>query len=184
MRARSGVMAMFGVVLLLTGCGGADDTTSAPPTDPADGATMTTETDPEAGSNPTVPEGGAGQSMGGDTAPMGSDTHMEHEAGPTMAVTASLTPDAKAGYNLRLETAGFVWAPENASGDHADGEGHAHLYVDGEKIGRLYGPWAHLLLEPGEHEIRVTLNANDHGDYVLDGEHVEAVVAVDVPAQS
>lgn len=35
-------------------------------------------------------------------------------------------------------------------------------------------------LTAGEHEIRVTLNANTHDDYLLDGEMVEAVTTVNV----
>jgi hypothetical protein len=99
--------------------------------------------------------------------------------GVAMRVTAD--PDAKAGVNVRIETDGFTWSPEHASGEHVDGEGHAHLYVDGEKVGRVYGEWLHLSLEPGEHEIRVTLNGNDHRDYLVDGTPVEATVTVDVP---
>lgn len=73
-----------------------------------------------------------------------------------------------------MTTSGFRWAPERASGEHRDGEGHAHVYVDGDKLGRLYGPWMHLALDAGDHEIRVTLNGNDHRDYLVDGDVVEA----------
>ena len=51
---------------------------------------------------------------------------------------------------------------ERSGGDHVAGEGHAHVYVDGEKIARLYGPWLHIpSLSPGA-VVEVTLNANDH----------------------
>jgi hypothetical protein len=99
-----------------------------------------------------------------------------------LQVTAE--PDAKAGVNVRIETDGFTWAPEHASGAHVDGEGHAHLYVDGEKLGRVYGEWLHLSLDPGSHEIRVTLNGNDHADYLVEGAPVEATVTVEVPEGS
>ena len=40
--------------------------------------------------------------------------------------------------------------------EHVDGEGHTHLYIDGEKITRVYSNWYYLgKLEPGEHTIRV-----------------------------
>lgn len=98
---------------------------------------------------------------------------------PTVAVTA--TPDPKSGVNLHVETAGITFAPEHASTDHVPGEGHAHVYVDGAKYGRLYGEWLYLDLEPGEHEIRVGLNANDHSPLLVDGEPIDDVVTVDVP---
>jgi hypothetical protein len=36
------------------------------------------------------------------------------------------------------------------------------------------------MLDPGEHEIAVTLNANDHADYLVGGEPVRAVATVTV----
>ena len=60
-------------------------------------------------------------------------------------------------------TTNFRFAPENASSPHRDGEGHALLYVNGEKVARLYGPWFHIeFLPSGPTKVTVTLNANDH----------------------
>ena len=98
---------------------------------------------------------------------------------PAIAITA--TPDAKSGINLQVEATGITFAPEHASSDHVLGEGHAHVYVDGEKYGRVYGEWMHLDVEAGEHEIRVDLNANDHSPLLVDGEPVDDVVTVEVP---
>jgi hypothetical protein len=59
------------------------------------------------------------------------------------------------------------------------GEGHAHLYIDGKKITRLYGEWYFIpSLKPGTHTIRVTLNANTHEDYAVGGKLVEDTVTV------
>lgn len=98
---------------------------------------------------------------------------------PTVAITA--TPDAKSGINLQVETTGITFAPERASSEHVAGEGHAHVYVDGEKYGRVYGEWMHLDVGAGEHEIRVDLNANDHSPLLVDGEPVDDVATVEVP---
>ena len=55
----------------------------------------------------------------------------------------------------------------------------AHLYINGEKVARLYGPWYHIAyLEPGKNEILVTLNANNHGEYLHDGEVIADTVTV------
>jgi hypothetical protein len=103
------------------------------------------------------------------------------EAAEPVGLILSATPDPLMGVNVVVETTGFRWAPEHASGEPVAGEGHAHLYVDGEKQGRLYGGHVHLPLEPGVHEIRVTLNGNDHEDLLVDGAPVEATVTVEVP---
>lgn len=90
-----------------------------------------------------------------------------HEAPPKMTVSMTVAKDAKMGYNLHVRTTRFRWAPWNASKAHIGGQGHAHLYVDGKKITRMYGPWYFLGdLAKGRHTVKVTLNGNDHGDYV------------------
>jgi hypothetical protein len=127
----------------------------------------------EAVTTVTVPEPPSAMGGHGDTS--------GHEATAPMSVAVEATPDAKAGVNVRIVTTGFRWAPEHASGEHVDGEGHAHLYVDGEKVGRVYGEALHLMLDPGAYELRLTLNGNDHRDYLVGGEVVEATVSVEVP---
>ena len=97
-----------------------------------------------------------------------------HPASMKMTVKLAVAKDAKMGYNLHITSTRFRWAPFNASKAHVAGQGHAHLYVDGKKITRLYGPWFYLGdLAKGRHTIKVTLNGNDHGDYV----HGDVVVA-------
>ena len=98
---------------------------------------------------------------------------------PTVAITVE--PDEMGGFNLQTSTDNFTWAPQHASGDVVPGEGHAHLYVDGEKVTRVYGEWhfiGPMVMEPGKHEVTVTLNGNDHNQYSADGEPVEATVEV------
>jgi hypothetical protein len=74
-----------------------------------------------------------------------------------------LTPDPVSGWNLHVIAQGFRFSPRNAGGPHIPGEGHAHVYVNGQKIARLYGPWLHLdALPDGPATIRVSLHANDH----------------------
>jgi hypothetical protein len=117
------------------------------------------------------------------TTPMSGDIHMdalEIPAGePVPTVELIVHEDAKAGWNLEIVTTNFTFAPEHASTEHVAGEGHAHLYVDGVKIGRVYGDWYHLAeLESGDHEVRVTLNANDHRDLATGGETIAATVMI------
>ena len=98
------------------------------------------------------------------------------EAPGVMTVDLNVTADLLAGANVQIITEGFSFAPENVNGDHVPGEGHAHIYVDGVKVGRTYTPWFYLKdLTPGDHEIEVTLNANSHEEYAVNGENVQAV---------
>jgi hypothetical protein len=100
-----------------------------------------------------------------------------------MRVRIAVTKDAKMGYNLRVVTRDFKWAPQNASGAHKMGEGHAHLWVDGKKLTRLYGEYYYMgTLAPGRHSVRVTLNGNDHADYVRGTKDIAAIAVVVVPA--
>ncbi len=97
---------------------------------------------------------------------------------PTIAV--SIEPDAKAGQNLTVEVTDFTISPEAASTETVDGEGHFHLYVDGERTMRFYNESLHLNLDPGSHEIMVELSSNDHSAWTIDGEPIVATASIDV----
>ena len=80
---------------------------------------------------------------------------------PTLDI--AVQPDPVSGWNLNIQTQNFRFAAEAAGKDHVAGEGHAHIYVNGEKLARAYGNWFHLeTLPEGTVEIEVTLNSNDH----------------------
>ena len=59
-----------------------------------------------------------------------------HVAKKAMSVKAKVSKDSMKGYNLKLSTKGFRWAPQHAGMAFREGEGHAHLYVDGAKVTR------------------------------------------------
>ncbi|MEQ6249651.1 hypothetical protein ABMC89_12230 [Sulfitobacter sp. HNIBRBA3233] len=89
--------------------------------------------------------------------------------------------DPLAGYNLHVITEGFTFSPRNAGGAHVPGEGHAHVYANGVKLGRLYAPWVHLDgLPQGPVEIEVTLTANDHRPLAAGGTPISASTTVTV----
>ena len=99
--------------------------------------------------------------------------------GPAPSLTIDVTTDPSTGWNLHIMTTDFRFAPEHASTDHVAGEGHAHVYVNGSKVARNYGPWFHLAdLPRGENTIEVTLNANDHRLLASNGEPLRAVTKV------
>ncbi|MEL0101147.1 MAG: hypothetical protein VW862_05555 [Euryarchaeota archaeon] len=67
--------------------------------------------------------------------------------------------------------------------DHVDGQGHAHYYLNGEKLGRLYGNAFDVSgLTEGNHTLMISLNSNHHGNYVIDGEQVMVEIILTVPA--
>jgi len=110
----------------------------------------------------------------------GSMTHMPVEAPEGMSVSLQVIVDSVSGYNLRIATHGFRFAPESAGAAHVPGEGHAHLYVNGVKT-RVYSEWFHLDgLAPGTNEVRVTLNANDHSSYAVGGVMLEDSLSLQV----
>ncbi len=95
------------------------------------------------------------------------------------SVKLEILKDSAAGWNLHLVTENFTFAPEKVNQVANGTEGHAHVYVDGNKVARVYGPWYHLSgLTVGSHIIRVSLNANDHSEFVLNGKPIEAIVEV------
>lgn len=100
---------------------------------------------------------------------------------PVPTVAISVEPDAKSGYNLQISTEHFTFEPAAVNGAVVEGEGHAHVYVNGVKISRVYGEWFHLeatLFEVGENDVRVTLNAHDHSDWAVDGVPITSSVTV------
>ncbi len=112
----------------------------------------------------------------GDTAPalVASET--------PVSVAIAAEPDAQGGVDVFIATDGFRFAPELVDQAHTPGAGHAHIYLDGVKLGRVFEKQYHIAdVAPGAHEIRVSLNTNDHGDLTFNGEKVEHTVSVTVP---
>ena len=117
----------------------------------------------------------------------GNDGHGHHkmamvpEGAPAPTLELKAVEDTMDGFNLHLMTANFTFTPEMTGHEGEGVTGHAHLYVNGTKIGRVYSNWVHVpavLLGKGANEIRVTLNNNMHGEWSVYGEAVAAVVEV------
>lgn len=117
-------------------------------------------------------------------AAMGHSSHdetVEFESHDQLELSMDVTPDSMSGYNLHFKSGGFDFAPENAGMDHVAGQGHAHLYVNGVKIARLYGQWVHIASLPkGNAEVVLTLTTNDHRTLTADGEPISLTAIVPV----
>ena len=132
-------------------------------------------------SDPTQHGAMAGMDHGEMDHSMMHDQPLEVASASPPKVSIMVTDDPMAGHNLHVMVGDFVFAPKSASLAHVDGEGHAHVYANGVKIGRLYGPWMHLdKLPKVEAEIEVTLKTNDHRPLAMDGVTIAAKTTVTV----
>ena len=122
----------------------------------------------------------ASESMGDNHNGTDAPELVESESPLSVAITAE--PDADGGVSVSIMTVGFRFAPELVDHAHTEGVGHAHIYVDGEKLARVFEPYYQIDdLPPGDHEIRVSLNSNNHGELAYDGKKLEATATVIVP---
>lgn len=90
-------------------------------------------------------------------------------------IAMDVVKDPTGGWNITLETANFTFTPEAVNEDNTPNTGHAHLYVGGVKLARIYGSHFHMPdLSPGQHEVVVALSSNDHSFYEVAGVPIEA----------
>ena len=104
------------------------------------------------------------------------------EGRPVPSLRIRLSPDMMDGFNVYLETTDFRFTPHNVGTTVIANEGHAHLYVNGEKVARMYSAWHHLpakLLREGLNRIEVEFSANDHAVWGVAGEPIGADVLID-----
>lgn len=125
--------------------------------------------------------GGMGESsLGHDHA--GHDHAEPEEAlvewtGPPANLTLGLAADKGNAMNLNIKADGFTFTPETVNTDPTPGTGHAHVYLNGEKIRRVYTPWVHIeTVLPGD-VIRVTLNADNHAAWGENGTPITAEIS-------
>ncbi len=96
-------------------------------------------------------------------------------AAPTLDLEVYALADGS--YNIQLQTSNFTFTPQNIDKAPVPGEGHAHLYVDGVKLARLYGEWHHLpTLPPDAEVLTVSLYANNHKGFAVNGDIISASV--------
>lgn len=95
-------------------------------------------------------------------------------------VDFQLLKDPMSGWNVHVQVKNFRFAPAHASQPHRSGEGHAHLYINGNKIARIYGDWFHIPeLNKDYNEIKLTLNTNDHQTLTNGNQAIEKVFILD-----
>ena len=110
----------------------------------------------------------------------GSASAMDHglsngiAASPAPTIELAREPEvSKNGFSVDIVTENFEFVRINDTEDHVDGQGHAHIYLNGVKLGRLYKNRFDIgTLSPGNYVLTVALNSNDHRPYMVDGKAV------------
>jgi copper(I)-binding protein len=102
------------------------------------------------------------------------------EGEPAPAITLNVIPQGD-GWRVLIDADDFTFSKDLMGLYHVPGTGHGHIYVGGMKLGRLFAPEYDIgPLPQGTHEIRVTLNTNDHRAYVVDKTPVTATAIITV----
>jgi hypothetical protein len=100
---------------------------------------------------------------------------------PVPTISHLVFPDMMDGYNIQIMTENYEFTPAAINREAVANEGHAHIYVNGTKISRVYSNWFHLpssYLQPGANLITVTLNANDHSEWAIGDTQIASTVRV------
>ncbi len=70
---------------------------------------------------------------------------------------------------------------DKVGGDHVEGEGHWHVYDNGEYISYETVAWTAMpALDEGLHQLKVDLARNDHQPYIVDGQTPEYIAEITV----
>lgn len=99
---------------------------------------------------------------------------IESENGPSISLIASDDINTDGG-EISVDVENFIFTRVPDDAPHEPHEGHAHLYLNGLKLGRLYK--ADFSLGPipsGSYDLTVTLNSNTHQPYVLNGSPIRS----------
>ncbi len=105
------------------------------------------------------------------------------EASPPPSITIKEpVPVAADGFTVEIDLEDFEFVVTEDDAAHVPGQGHAHVYLNGLKLGRLYDNSFELgSLSAGAYSLRIGLNTNDHRPYVSGGVPVESVFNFTIP---
>lgn len=109
------------------------------------------------------------------------DRLLEISRGQVPTVDIGVSKDVVKGWNLETKVKNFRFAPENVNTKNNPGEGHAHIYLNGKKMARLYSSWFHLEnLPPGRNKLTVGLKSNTHETLVHNSQKIEDTEVIEV----
>lgn len=100
--------------------------------------------------------------------PVGQDQQPFASEKPSLALDVNLD-GTTADVMMITQNFAFVKADETGKEAPTHGQGHAHIYLDGQLIAKVYDPEFMLKKLPkGEHELRVELAYNNHLEYKVE----------------
>jgi hypothetical protein len=118
---------------------------------------------------------------------------------PKPRLSIAVFKDVMSGYNLELLSENYSLMPPPRKGfnmrelmlptinkDTGYIEGHAHLYVNGEKVQRIYSNNVHLptaLFRPGVNQVTVSINNHAHMYWTVEDRQVLATLFVNNNAE-
>jgi hypothetical protein len=115
---------------------------------------------------------------------MSTDEH-EHietvEIDHDVPVVSIDVTESDEGWSVQIAITSFSIVAEDAEIDNPKRQGHAHVYVDGVKLGRAYA--AHYLighLSVGDHVVRVELSTHEHQVLTAGGEPIDVTTTIQV----
>lgn len=83
-------------------------------------------------------------------------------------ITMDMSQDEDGKYVVTIDTDNFTWAEEGTIASTDLAQGHAHIYIDGEKLSATYAPEYELPeMEAGVYEVSVSLVSADHRELLL-----------------
>lgn len=113
-----------------------------------------------------------------------TDTVVDDEATvatPTISITEPVDGDTvETSFDVAVEIENFTLAPDKVEGANAEGEGHYHVWVDGEYVSPGVAETTTLAdIAAGEHEVMVSLQNNDHTDLATPVKSAPVTVTVE-----
>ena len=184
--------ALFAVALIAAACG-AEATTETAAAEPVTEAINASSTEADVSAEEATPDESPDEAMENEALEDGpshddeGDSH-SHDEGAVLEVNAdapiplvdiALTETDDPGlFDLAVTLTNFTITPDNLDGDPVDNEGHLHLYLDGERVGRFFDVDYQVEIPEGEHLVEVELSSNSHLAYALDGEPIRASATV------
>lgn len=105
----------------------------------------------------------------------------EGEPKPSLEVSLE---QINARWHVALKTTDFEFSHDLVDAPHRPGVGHGHVYLNGLKLGRVFGPVFEFgALPAGRYSLLVVLNTNDHRAYEVNGALVQAEADLVVQAE-
>lgn len=103
---------------------------------------------------------------------------------PTPGIEIRVERDPVDGLNVLLNIENYLMnSPVDEKENAKVLQGHAHVFVNGQKRQRLYGHAIHIpneWLKKGVNQIAFSLNSHDHDNWMKDGKSIVGSVFVDL----